>query len=560
MGEHRGRSGVRGISKGPILVLVLVALIVGGLVGWRSLADRISDQGKQAAGTCVEGERTVDVTVDPSIAAQVDELGKRYTQTAPVVRDHCISISVHAQPSAAIATALGDAPTPWDDATLGPRPALWIATSSFELAPLVGKSVIDGDPRSLANSPIVLAVGPATAAELTTSNAGWASLPPQLTVALPAGSTQTVMATQAIAAGAGGAGAGPVTPEQAASSEVRSVLNTLALRFQTLPMPPATTADALAALSTGAPDSETAVPATEQSIAQSANAAITSFAPAGATPVADYPGVIVAGESIDETASRAAAQFVDFMRDPNQSSLFVGAGFRVDGQNPPDLGALTPVTVTTPLSAAGAETAAALNETVAHPVPVRSATIVVDSSTTMGTDDGGSTRLKNVAAALSARLEALPDATVVTVRRFGGGNADGEVVVPTGPLSEPQRRAEVSSALGELEPAGKDVKYPALAAAYTAAVAGFAPTHANSVVLITSSQVDESTMTKVELLKAMSATTDPTRPVRIDVLVVGPESDVTTLREITQQTGGTLVHVDSTTGPALPDAIAELMP
>ncbi len=86
-----------------------------------------------------------------------------------------------------------------------------------------------------------------------------------------------------------------------------------------------------------------AVPATEQSIAQSANAAMTTYSPpAGATPVADYPAVIVSGSGIDETASRAAAQFADFMREPNQSQLFVGAGFRVEGQDLPDLGAVSP--------------------------------------------------------------------------------------------------------------------------------------------------------------------------------------------------------------------------
>lgn len=88
---------------------------------------------------------------------------------------------------------------------------------------------------------------------------------------------------------------------------------------------PSSTAEALGALSAGTPDSVKAVPATEQSIAQSANAAMTTYSPVGATPVADYPAVIVSGSGIDETASRAAAQFADFMREPNQSQLFVGA-------------------------------------------------------------------------------------------------------------------------------------------------------------------------------------------------------------------------------------------
>ena len=167
MGEHRGGSGARGISKGPILVVVLIVLIVAGFFGWKALSNRIDDQGQQAAGTCVEGNKTLDVTADPSIAPQVEELAKRYTQTSPVVRDHCIAVVVHGAPSASVSTALEAGPAaPWDDAALGPRPTLWIPTSSFELAPLSGKAVINGDPRSLASSPIVLAAGPETAAAL----------------------------------------------------------------------------------------------------------------------------------------------------------------------------------------------------------------------------------------------------------------------------------------------------------------------------------------------------------------------------------------------------------
>ncbi len=109
-----------------------------------------------------------------------------------------------------------------------------------------------------------------------------------------------------------------------------------------------------------------AVPATEQSIAQSANAAMTTYSPVGATPVADYPAVIVSGSGIDETASRAAAQFADFMREPNQSQLFVGAGFRVEGQDLPDLGAVSPAKISSTLKPASAETAAALGDIVAN--------------------------------------------------------------------------------------------------------------------------------------------------------------------------------------------------
>lgn len=561
MGEHRGGSGARGISKGPILGVAAAVLVVGGFFGWKALGERIDDQGQQAAGTCVEGAQTVDVTADPSIAPQIEELGKRYTQTSPVVRDHCISVAVHGASSAATGAALAaGAQAPWDDASLGPRPTLWIPTSTYNVAPLVGKSVINGDPRSLATSPVVLAVSPTTATELTDHSAGWTSLPADLVLALPAGSTETAMAAQAVAADTAGVGSGPVTTEHAKSARVTAALTARALQFQSLPSPPATTADALAALAAGAADSAAAVPATEQAIAQSADEAMTAYSPAGSTPVADYPAVIVAGSGIDETASRAAAQFADFMRDPIQSQLFVGAGFRVDGQDLPELGALPPAKISSTLVPASAEAAAVVDGIVANPVSPRSTTVLMDASASMGTEDGGSTRLAAVAAALNTQLSRSPDSSDIGLHQFGpDGSAPERTLVAGGALSEQNRRETVPAALNALRASGKSTKYPALAAAYKAAVDGFDAGRTNSVLLITSGTADESTTTRTELLSAIAAAGNPARPVRVDVIVIGPSPDESTLQDVSDRTGGSLVRVDSASAPALATAVTKML-
>jgi hypothetical protein len=552
VGEHRGGSGARGISKGPILVVVAVVLIVAGFFGWKALGNRIDDQGQQAAGTCVEGNRTLDITVDPSIAPQVEQLAKRFTETSPVIRDHCITAAVNAVASRLITNAL-EAGTEWDSAALGPRPNLWIPTSSFELAPLSGKGVINGEPRSLANSPIVLALAPETATALESANAGWQSLG-DTTLALPVGSPQTIMATQAIAAAAAGAGTGPVTVEQAKSSQVTSALSALASQFQSLPTPPATTADALAALTSGAPDTVTAVPAIEQSIAQSANADMTAFSPSGATPLADYPAVIVAGGGIDETASRAAAQFSEFMRTAEQSQIFVDAGFRVEGKSVPDLGALEPTQITSTLTPASAETAAALNAVIANPVSVRSTTILLDTSTSMTAD------MAAVSAALGSQLVRSPDASDVGLHAFPGTSATASerVVVPGAPLNADQR-AKLTASLNNLRIDGKTTKYPALAEAYKEATSGYDADRTNSVLLVTSAATDESTMTRAELLSAIASATDPARPVRVDVLVVGASGDASTLQDVSDRTGGTLIRVNPNDSAAMSAAVADLL-
>lgn len=552
MGEHRGGSGARGISKGPILVVVAVVLIVAGFFGWKALGNRINDQGQQAAGTCVEGNRTLDITVDPSIAPQVEQLATRFTDTSPVIRDHCITTAINAVPSQLIANALA-AGAEWDSATLGPRPNLWIPTSSFELAPLSGKAVINGEPRSIAHSPVVLAVTPQTATALESANAGWQSLG-DTTLALPVGSTQTVMASQAVAAAVADADSGPVTVEQAQSSQVTSALSALASEFQSLPTPPATTADALAALTSGTPATVTAVPAIEQSIAQAANPDMTAFSPSGATPLADYPAVIVAGGGIDETASRAAAQFSEFMRDAEQSQIFVDAGFRVEGKSVPDLGSLEPAQIDTTLMPASAEAATALNAVVANPVSVRSATILLDTSTSM------STNVASVGAALESQLVRSPDASDVAVHAFPGADAaQAERVVVPGAALDADQRAKLTASLNNLRIEGKATKYPALAEAYKEATSGYDANRTNSVLLVTSAATDESTMTRAELLSAIASATDPARPVRVDILVIGADGDAATLQDVSDRTGGTLIRVNPDDSAAMSAAVAELL-
>lgn len=250
------------------------------------------------------------------------------------------------------------------------------------------------------------------------------------------------------------------------------------------------------------------------------------------------------------------------MREPNQSQLFVGAGFRVEGQDLPDLGAVSPAKISSTLKPASAETAAALGDIVANPVSPRSATILMDTSASMGTDDGGTTRLANVASAVNTQLGRSPDASDIGLREFSTGT-DGKpserILVPGGSLSEPNRRATITDFLNGLRAGGKTSKYPALASSYKAAVDGFDAGRVNSVLLITSSTPDESTTTRAELLSAIAAAGNPSRPVQVDVIVVGAGDDVSTLQDVSDRTGGTLVRVDSTSDPALAAAVTKML-
>ncbi len=77
--------------------------------------------------------------------------------------------------------------------------------------------------------------------------------------------------------------------------------------------------------------------------------------------------------------------------------------------------------------------------------------------------------------------------------------------------------------------------------------------------LITSSTPDESTTTRAELLSAIAAAGNPSRPVQVDVIVVGAGDDVSTLQDVSDRTGGTLVRSIRRPTPALAAAVTKML-
>ncbi|MFC4604644.1 substrate-binding domain-containing protein [Rhodococcus kronopolitis] len=592
MGQHRGDEGARGVSKGPVIAGVALVLVVLAVFGWMKLRDRISEQGTAAAQTCVEGDAVLDVSADPDIAIPLGELARRYNDTAPVVRDHCISVTVTPAPGTAVADSLatGD-PAHWSGP--GPAPALWIPQSSQTVNRLADHpGLVSGQPKSIASSPVVLAAPPLLAAQLTQRRTGWQDLaglqsdPQSLTasglpgwgslrLALPTGpqSEPTALAAEAVAAAVSGAGAGPVTAEQAASGPVVTALSQLGIGSAFLAGgPPANTADALTALAAQtdqAAGTLHAVPATEQQVyrANRTDAALATFTPTGATPVADHPAAVLAAGWVDETRSRAAAQFADFLLQPEQAQTLHDQGFRAGDSERAGADAAVPFApVTTALAPSSGAVSAALTDVVAHPVEARSTTVLLDVSGSMSATEGSDTRLHNTATTLAAQITATPDGSDVglwTYSRGLDGTKPYRVLVPTGPLTGPvagvARRQALETALGSLTPATATSTYASVEAAYRAAVNGYASDRPNSLLLITDGPNDDTSTSARQMLSAVAAAADPDRPVRIDVVTIGPNSDTATLEQLAQQTGGTLIPVATSDGPELGQSIGKLL-
>lgn len=583
MGQHRSDRRTRGVSKGPIIALVSVIVIVLGVVGWFQLRDRASSEGTAAAGTCVEGDAMLDVAADPGIAEPVRELAARFTETLPVVRDHCVSVTVHDASSAAVTEALAAAPDgPWN-AELGPAPALWIPASSTAVDRVAGAGVVDGSPKPIASSPVVVAAPEQLALALTAAGTGWADLPALqsgtdsldgiglggwggLRLALPTGpgSAATGAVLDAVAAATANVGAGPLDETQANSPQVVTAVSALATGSNAIDAAPATIPDAIAVLA-GLPDPASgpvhAVPASEQQLYAAGDDAhgLVAFAPAGATPVLDHPAAILATPWVDETLSRAAAQFVDFVRQPEQAQHLVDAGFRVGDRTPPATDRTPMPSPGQVLAPATGPAATRLAQTFASPVVPQATTILLDVSGSMGYADGAGTRLSNTVDALSARIAALPDASDVGLWVYSRG-LDGSkpylVEVPTGPLADGDRRQRIGTALQSLSPATATSTYTSVIAAHAGAVDGFVDGRPNSVLLVTDGPNDDTSTGMQPLMQALAGAA---HPVRVDVISIGENSDQATLQSMADRTGGTLIAVPSTQGPALGDAFAQTL-
>lgn len=575
-GRHRG-DGARGISTSVIVVVVALLLLVVAVFGWFQLRERIDRQGADAAATCVEGDAVLRIAADPLIAPTLTTLADRWsTDVAPVIRDHCVTAQVFATESAPVAASLGS-DTPWNTA-LGPEPALWVPLDSR--AAERATTAVDGQARSLATSPVVLAVPDDLGRALTSSAVGWDDLPKlqrdpaamravgldawgHLALALPTGerTDATALALEGVAAAVTGAGTGPLTVEQAESPAAVTAVTELALGANALgPTAGPTTTDALAALGARADVSAPvhAVPVVEQQLYASLDGdavrGLSGYLPVGATPVADFPAAVVDAPWVDETLSRAAAEFVDYVRKPEQTQLLVENGFRVGDEVPAPIDTIRLPRVDSTLVPAPRVVTEALLRTRIEPVAPGKVTFVVDTSQSMSTVDGDGTRLAHIGDALDLLVRRSPDTSVIGMYVFSDAAPGYRIAVERDGLTAAKRTA-LGSALDGVTLTEDEPVSAALSAAYRDAVDKYDPTRPNVVLAV----IDSSDADVAGLLTTVDELASPDKPVRVNLVVLGESADdLSALRAVADRTGGTLETVPSTEGAALADIIRKL--
>src|SRR5271156_1285240 len=568
-GGHRNEDGRRGVSIGVIAALVAVVVVVGVIILWRFFGDALSNRSHTAAA-CTGNKEPVAVIADPSIAEHVQQFAERYNRSAGPIGDHCVAIGVKSAGSDAVVDGfIGNWP-----ADLGQRPALWIPGSSVSAARLTaaaGKETVT-DSRSLVTSPVVLAVRPELQREL--GDQKWATLPGLQTkpdalaglklptwgsmrLALPLGgnSDAAFLAGEAVAA----ASAPPGAPPTDGSGAVRTLIggqpkladNSLAEAMNAL-------------LRAGDPATAPvhAVVTTEQQLftrgesLPDAGSALSSWLPPGPAAVADYPTVLLSGSWLSQEQVTAASEFARFVRKSDQLAELAKAGFRVEGVKPPSSHVTSFAALPSTLSVGDDATRATLANMVSTPSGAPAAVIMLEQS--MVTDEGGKTRLGNVVGALDNRIKALPPNSVIGLWTFDG--KEGRSEVSAGPLADPvddQPRSEALTAALDRQHAssGGAVSFTTLRLLYKNAQANFHAGQTNSVLVIAAGPHTDQSLGGEGLQDFIKQGVHPPKPVAVNVIDFGSDSDRATWEAVAKLSGGSYQNLATSASPELATAV-----
>jgi hypothetical protein len=572
IGGHRNEDGRRGVSIGVVAALISVVVVVGVVILWRFFGDALSNRSHSAR--CVGDKQPVGVIADPSISDQVQHFAEKFNGIAAPVGDHCVAIGVKSAGSDAVVNGfIGNWP-----ADLGQRPALWIPGSSVSAARLTaaaGKETVS-DSRSLVTSPVVLAVRPELQKELGEQK--WQTLPElqtkpdaladlklpawgSLRLALPLGgnSDAAYLAGEAVAA----ASVPPGAPATDGNGAVRTLIggqpkladNSLGEAM-----------NALLKSSNAATAPVHAVVTTEQQLfargqsESDAGSTLSSWLPPGAAAVADYPTVLLSGSWLSQEQVTAASEFARFMHKPDQLAELAKAGFRAEGTKPPKSDVTNFPALPSTLSVGDDGARAALANTVSAPASAPAATIMIEQS--MTTDEAGKTRLGNVINALDDRIKALAPNAVIGLWTFDGKEGRSEVSAgPLGDQVDGKPRSEALAAALDKQHAtsGGAVSFTTLRLIYQNAQANFHAGQTNSVLVITSGPHTDQSLGGQGLQDFIKQSADPAKPVAVNVIDFGSDSDRATWEAVAKLSGGSYQNLATSASPELATAVTNFL-
>jgi hypothetical protein len=421
-------------------------------------------------------------------------------------------------------------------------PQVWVPDSSLWAARAEGASLQDAG--SMANSPVVVATSRDVATRL-----GWLKTAPtwgqvvasNRAIAMPdlAGSAEGLAALAAVRSSLGG-------NKQADDAVVAAVL--AAARG-----PQISTAAALAAGGLNAGDAPL-VPVSEQQVytahQRSKGTALVAVYPSEGSPRLDYPVLRVGRASGSKDAAVTAV--LTRLRSADARAAVVKAGFRdPSGTGPADAGGGTGIQKVAPgaLPLDPAQTQLLFARVARLATPSR-ILAVFDVSTSMNGRVGDGTRATLARDAAKSALALVPDTSAIGLWDIAfhlNGRNDWREVVATRPLSARtdghSQRDLIAAALDRLPDSlasgGTGLYDTTLAAVHTAR-SSYDPAAVNSVLLVTdgANDDDDTGIRLDQLITRLKSEADPNKPVKVIAVGLGPDADMSALKQIASATGG----------------------
>ncbi|MCO1653539.1 substrate-binding domain-containing protein [Pseudonocardia humida] len=537
MGQHRKLSRRR---RWPLVVLGVVVAVAAaaGVVVYRTMS----------APTCEPVP--VVVAADPSILEPVSRL----LAADPDAVDTCARYDIVAADPGLASEIRSGSPG---------LPDVWIPESSLTLDPLdeSGESLVErGAP--LAYSPVVLALPAADAARYgdPSQPIAWNTL---LTSEKPPTLPDPVQEP-------GGLAALTALRTAIGDDDGRPKAAFVAAVLVLAEGSPASAEEAFQAIATEGAAARAFLASEQAVVRHNAASEGSTTTPAGAAPapaaavaladgtaVLDYPLVRIRPQDVGPDSEARAARVREAvdrlderLRSPAAHQAFADSGLRApDGSRATRAAAgMLPVEVTTgavPDTAAAVETLRLWSA-----LTLQSRVLaVIDTSGSMAAQEGPTDRIGLASSAAQGGLSLFPDSSSIGLWAFSSG-PDGErpweELVPLGRLTEPvgsapSRRAALATQAATLRDrlGGKTALYDTAIAAVREVRSGYEPGRSNAVVLITDGRNEiEGGIDLPLAVQTLRAEADPTRPVALIAIGIGPDSDQDALRQLAEATGG----------------------
>ncbi|WP_432993340.1 extracellular solute-binding protein [Dactylosporangium sp. CA-233914] len=567
-------------SRAPLAAAVVAGLVaIGGTYLW--LRPEKAD-GNRGRGECTQ----IEVSASTEKGDLLAELASRYNNAGRTFDGHCAGVAVHKKTSGA---AMESLVAGWDPARDGaPAPQVWTPSSSLwlglmrERAAATDRTAPLGDTPgsdvpSIAQSPLTIGMpkpmaealgwpdkplGWADVLALASDPRGWGAAGhpewgrftlgkdnPHLSTSGLAATvaafyaasgkssdlTETDLSRPRVADFVRGVEASVVhyaddavkflvnLAEADAQGRATSYVSAVAMQEQLLYL-----------YDSGAPDGDPA----RIGKGRRPSVPLVAVHPKDGTLMMDHPFVLLASATAQQRA--AAADFLDFLRRPEQQQRFADVGFRdYRGQAGPALSAAIGMPGgQPPLSLIDPPAPSVLSRMLAGWDDLRKKArvlLVIDVSGSMDESAGGGrTRLEAAKLAVAEGLKRLHPDDEVSLWRFSTEDAGGPrpyaEVVPFAPMRT--NGAALTAAVKGLHPEGGTALYTTVRAAQESMLAGYAADRINAVVVLTDGKNEYPRDNDLDALLRDVNADDLERSVRVFAIAFGDKSDLKTLDRI----------------------------